>query len=112
MERGTDSVELLAAYDSQTCFITAYGRWGIGMGLQEMEMQSGGGLLFPPIIQSAEYSDSVQHPGEYNPELKTFPLSPAAYIRAHVVLEHSHWHCPFWTPFPIHCFYYRTIPAT
>jgi hypothetical protein len=46
MERGTDSVELLAAYDSQTCFITAYGRWGIGMGLQEMEMQSGVAFYF------------------------------------------------------------------
>jgi hypothetical protein len=46
MGRGTDSVELLAAYDSQTCFITVYGRWGIGMGLQEMEMQSGVALHF------------------------------------------------------------------
>jgi hypothetical protein len=44
LERGTHSLDLLAAYDSQTCFITLYGRWGIGMGLQEiqeMEVQSG-----------------------------------------------------------------------
>jgi hypothetical protein len=86
MERGTDPVELLAAYDSQTCFITVYGRWGIGMGLQGIKMQSGGGLTFPPSIQSTEYSDFVQHPGEYNPNLETFPLSPAAYIRAHVLI--------------------------
>ena len=30
------------------------------MGLQEMEMQSGEALLFPPSIQSTKYSYSVQ----------------------------------------------------